>query len=347
MLARMNWPEESDPVVPLPSSGDTGLPRISVIIPVHNGGRPFRGCLAALARSTRRADELIVVADGCTDDSAEVARRTGAQVVEIPGPAGPAAARNKGAALATGEILIFADADVAFHRDTIAQFESFLGQHPEFAAAFGNYDDSPAVRDPLSLYKNLLQHFVHLRAPEEAFSFWGACGAIRRDVFLEHGGFDESYKTPALVDLEWGYRLRGAGHRIAHRREILCKHLKRWTPRTLLVSDLWRRAVPWTVLNRRARQIPNGLNLGWPERLKVAAVWAGSLTLLAGWWDVRLLLVTLSLWALALMLNARFLIFLLQKGGIEAALIGSCWHLLYHWYCGLGFMLGHLSRVRP
>ena len=87
-------------------------PRISVIIPVHNGGDEFCRCLEALAGSIRPPDELIIVDDASTDDSSGLARPYGAQIISLPdGPHGPARARNRGAAAARGEVLVFIDAD--------------------------------------------------------------------------------------------------------------------------------------------------------------------------------------------------------------------------------------------
>ncbi|HEX9027645.1 MAG TPA: glycosyltransferase family A protein, partial [Anaerolineales bacterium] len=75
--------------------------KLSVIIPVYNGGDDFRCCLAALAGSSQTPEEIIVVDDASTDASGEQASRAGALVVTMKGrPHGPAAARNQGADLA-------------------------------------------------------------------------------------------------------------------------------------------------------------------------------------------------------------------------------------------------------
>ncbi len=322
------------------------MARISLIIPVHNGGRCFRRCLAALRRSTRKPDEIIVVADGCSDDSAAAARTFGAIVVETPVAGGPAAARNLGAAMATADVLLFIDADVACHRDSIARFEAFLSQHPTFSAVIGNYDDAPPAKGLLSRYKNLLQHFVHLEAPEETFTFWGACGAIRRTAFKELGGFDESFRRPSIEDIELGYRLRAAGHRIAHRREILVTHMKHWTARSLFVSDVFRRAVPWTVLIAERGVFDDALNIGLGERFKVAAAWLALALVPFSFWSHWAAFMAVILVLALLLANARFLRFLYRRQGWQVAVAGGAWHLFYHWYCGLGYVLGHLMTIK-
>lgn len=134
----------------------------SVIVPVHNGEIYLERCLSALAASTLRADEILVVDDGSTDGTAALARRFGTKLVTLAGgPYGPAVARNRGAAQAQGEILIFLDADVVVHAATLERMAAYLELNPEVSALFGSYDESPPDPGLVSRYKNLLHHFVH------------------------------------------------------------------------------------------------------------------------------------------------------------------------------------------
>src|SRR5262249_50067799 len=159
--------------------------------------------------------EIVVVDDASTDDSSTVASRLGARVFRLPANAGPAAARNHGARHASGDILFFVDADVVVGPDAIARVGAALGRHPATAAVFGSYDATPVDSGIVSRYKNLLHHYVHQSGAAEASTFWAGCGAIRRAAFEEVGGFDEArYRRPSIEDIELGYRLRRAGHRI-------------------------------------------------------------------------------------------------------------------------------------
>src|SRR4030095_8536127 len=85
----------------------------SVIVPAHDAGSHLPDCLAALRACGPAATEVIVVDDGSTDESAAIAARLGARVVRLTANAGAAAARNRGAAEARGDILLFVDADGA------------------------------------------------------------------------------------------------------------------------------------------------------------------------------------------------------------------------------------------
>jgi hypothetical protein len=167
-------------------------------------------------------------------------------------------------------VLYFIDADVLVRPDTVRQIRTAFAEDASLDALIGSYDDSPDSGDFLSQYKNLMHHFVHQRARREACTFWSGCGAIRREVFLEHGGFDESYDRPAIEDIELGYRLFQAERKMILDPEIQVKHLKKWTFWGLLKSDVLDRGIPWTELILRDRRMPNDLNLQLSQRVSVA-----------------------------------------------------------------------------
>src|SRR5262245_3912525 len=92
--------------------------KISVIIPAHNEEAYLAGTLAALRRQSHPAYEIIVVANGCTDHTAEVARGGCDQLITLS-QRGLSAARNSGARRAQGELLVFLDADTLLERDAL------------------------------------------------------------------------------------------------------------------------------------------------------------------------------------------------------------------------------------
>jgi glycosyltransferase involved in cell wall biosynthesis len=243
---------------------------VSVIIPVYNAAEYLEACLAHLAASASPPLECIVVDDGSTDESAKVAGRYGAKVLSSGGRAGPAHARNLGAREARGEILFFVDSDVCVHPDTLERLRRDFLADPKLDALIGSYDSSPASPDFLSQYKNLMHYYVHQHGRQDACTFWSGCGAIRRKVFLEHAGFDESYERPAVEDIELGYRLRMAGRKVILDKELQVKHLKRWTFWSLVRTDILDRGIPWTELILRDRCMPNDLNLELSQRVCVA-----------------------------------------------------------------------------
>ena len=244
--------------------------KLSVIIPVYNGGAYLRACLDHLTKSTFAEYECIVVDDGSTDNSVELARSFSATVVATGGRRGPAHARNLGAKAAKGDVLFFIDSDVCVARDTLARVAAHFNEDPELAALMGSYDDSPKCKDFLSQYKNLMHCFVHQNGQQHASTFWSGCGAIRKHVFLEHSGFDESYGRPAIEDIELGFRLFRAKQKLLLDPDIQVKHLKAWSFFNLVKTDMMDRGIPWTELILRDRRLPNDLNLQISQRISVA-----------------------------------------------------------------------------
>lgn len=317
-------------------------PTLSIVIPVRNGGAQFRRCLAAIESSTVRPDEVIVVDDGSQDGTGGWAREAGATVLDSASPGGPALARNLGAAHAAGDILFFCDADVEIRPDTIARIRRAFADDPPLAALFGSYDDSPGDSGFLSQYKNLFHHYVHQHGSENASTFWSGCGAIRRDVFLKHGGFSTSYRLPSIEDIELGYRLRCGGCRIRLDRNLQVKHLKRWTLRSLLHSDIVARGIPWTRLILREGAFLNDLNLQTHNRVSVIAAYAGLLFALAGLWQAAAFGVSAAAALALIVLNWPLYSFFAAKRGGHFALAAVAAHWLYYFYNGLSFGAGLL-----
>lgn len=326
-------------------------PKVSIVIPVYNGGDSFRRCLSSVRQWATEA-EVVVVADGESDGSWELAEQQGAKVIRLPESGGPARARNLGAEAALSNIIFFIDADVEIHPATIEGVVQAFQQDGELAALIGSYDDSPGDAGFLSQYKNLFHHYTHQGAREEASTFWGACGAIRKDIFLSLGGFDEGYRRPCIEDIELGYRLKQAGYEIRLCKDIQVKHLKRWTTFSLLRAEVFYRALPWMALLLKIRQrdpqqyqkFSSDLNLRWSSRLSVVLVYGLCLSLLiAPWWPPILAvsgLIGLTLFSI----NFPVYQFFYRKRGFLFALRVLPWHWLYYFYSGLAFVVGVLRH---
>lgn len=326
-------------------------PFLSVIVPVRDGGVTFRACLDGLARSAYRDFELLVVDDGSRDGSAALAAGAGARVLSQPEARGPAAARNEGARAAGGEWLVFVDADCEVHPETLGRLAAALAAAPELDAAFGSYDDAPPAPGLVSRYKNLLHHWVHQRGAGEAETFWAGCGAVRRRVFLELGGFDAGrYPRPSIEDVELGFRLRAAGRRVRLLPDVQVRHHKRWTLAGLLRTDVGDRALPWVELGLERGGLGGRLNLDLVGRASgVAAV-----ALLAG------LAVAVAFPAAGLAVAAAAAGFLLiahaglyrlfaRRGGARLLAAGIALHWLYFAYSSAAYALGlarHLAGRR-
>jgi glycosyltransferase involved in cell wall biosynthesis len=328
-----------------PASPRPRRPPLSVVIPVNNGGRDFERCLRGLRNSTWTDYELVVVDDGSTDDSAQLASWFGAQVIRNPQKHGPAAARNDGALTASAPLLFFVDADVEVHPDAIERAMTRFEADPALTALFGSYDDHPAAPGLVSRFRNLLHHYVHQSGVfvddvRPVQTFWTGCGLIRREVFLEIGGFDpQLYRRPAIEDIELGYRITGAGHRIILARDVQATHLKRWTLFEMIRTDIFRRGVPWMLLMKRSKVVETDLNVSKAQRACVAATGLGILGLLGSPWIPALIaLLPMSL-ALIAALNLDFYRFLASRRGPAFAIASTALHLIYYCCCGASVLI--------
>lgn len=248
---------------------------ISIVIPVYNAGNHLERCLKSVACSSYPDCEVIVVDDSSTDDSADIARRKGFNVFQLPnhsGPKGPAFARNYGVQKAHGEIIVFIDSDVVLHQNTLHRIAADF-KDTTISAVFGSYDDGPAYNNFISQYKNLFHHFIHQHSDRDSNSFWAGCGAIRREVFLKVGGFDEkSYQKPSIEDIELGIRLKKMGHRVLLDKNVQVKHLKRWDFWALIKTDIFDRAIPWIRLMIDSKSVPGDLNLKYSYRVSAILI---------------------------------------------------------------------------
>jgi GT2 family glycosyltransferase len=328
--------------------------QLSVIVPVYNGQDVLARCLDGLTKSSLAPHEIIVVDDGSTDASAAVAGRFPVRVLRSEGgPRGPGHARNRGVEAASGEVVVFIDADVVVHPDTLVRMRDVFERDPDVHALFGSYDDAPPALGVASRFKNLLHHYVHQHGQREASTFWAGCGAVRKPAFVAVGGFDEAYRTASIEDIELGLRLRQAGLRIRLCPDIQAAHLKRWTLGGLWRTDVFCRAVPWTRLILRVGNVPADLNLSWRSRASAAAAWLAALLLLAGLvclgvgrtgcagWSASGVVLALgtSTW-----LNADLHGFFLRKGGVGFALGAWALHHAYLLYSSATF--GILSALQ-
>jgi len=350
-------------------------PFISVVIPVKNGGEKFERCLQGLMSSDYKNYELIVVNDASKDDSPRIAESYGATVLHssdfpfrhksdfpFQDSLGPAGARNIGAKHAGGEIIFFIDADVVLRKDSLRRVADFFEENKDYAAVFGSYDDSPDDPSFISQYRNMLHCYIHQISLAEAETFWSGCGAIRKDVFLNMEGFDlKTYRLPSVEDIDLGYRMNDAGYKICLDKKLQAKHLKQWTFKSMLITDIFHRAIPWSQIMWKRKRMPNDLNIQTHHRLSGALVLLIFLliSLIAGGALIKVVYDLLSggpsdfklfmridalALVLVLILNVLFLninlyVFFLKRKGLGFTLQCIPLHFFYYLYSITAFMI--------
>ena len=347
-------PENTHSSEPVPQHTEaTRVPSVTVIMPMFNAGHMIEECLEPLVKMRQQGLilEIIVVNDGSTDDSvSRVAAIPEVDLLHTKSQSGPGRARNLGAASALGDYLWFVDADVivADNAGEVVQRELGYAQTETSvapAAYIGAYDTSPRARNFLSQYKNLVHHYYHSRARTEAETFWSGCGLVDREKFLNVDGFDvERFPYPSVEDIDLGYRLRAAGHRIRLVKDLNGKHLKEWRLGGLLHTEIFRRALPWSRLLLAQNSLTNDLNVSETERIRA---------LMVGLWGLLLLVViagSLSWGWLVFATLALFLVnwpimrfFFVQKG-LRFALGACAFHQLYYGYSSVAFVAAWLEK---
>jgi GT2 family glycosyltransferase len=259
-------------------------PLATVIVPFHRGRPMLERVVAAIARSPIPL-EIVVVANGHDEDLAGLAAVDGLRLLDLPAACGPAIARNRGAEAARAPILAFIDADVVPHPAAIPALLDRLHAEPDVVAVFGAYDHEPPHPGFYSQYRNLAHAFVHEQANREARTFWAGLGAVRADAFRAVGGFDERFRRPSIEDIDLGYRLAAAGGRLRVDVAARGTHLRGWTFRSSLVTDVRDRGVPWMQALLKYGAIANDLNVSRSGRVSVVCACAAVAGAVAGlWW---------------------------------------------------------------
>jgi GT2 family glycosyltransferase len=316
---------------------------VTIIIPFHRNLEQLARSLPAARRSLPTA-EILVVADGAVEDVRPLAAQSAARVIEIPGPRGPAVARNRAAAAATGDVLVFVDADVVPAPDALRGMCRLLDANSDLAAVFGAYDLEPPERNFMSQYKNLSHACIHEGGNPEAATFWAGLGAIRTDTFRQVGGFDERFARPSVEDIDLGYRVRRAGHRLRLDPRFRGTHLKRWTFWNSVVTDIRARGIPWTQLIYRYGALANDLNTRLELRLSVVLsylILASVVTMVA--WPRAGLLSGASLVVLVAV-NWRYYAWFAKRRGVWFAIRVVPAHALYHLCNGVSFAVGTIAH---
>ncbi len=323
-------------------------PLVSVIVPAHNAVASLRECLTSLQGSDSDGFswELVVVDDSSTDATRSLAREFTDRVAWTDAISGPAEARNQGAAMARGEILVFVDSDCAVNPDVLRRFVDNFNRDPSLIAQFGSYDDAPKDQGIVSRYRNLLHHYAHHQSAGYVSTFWAGCGAVRTEAFRSVNGFDaRKYARPQIEDIELGYRLGKLGP-ILLDPSIQCTHYKRWTLWSMLRTDLRDRAIPWMRLLLAREPQPGSATPSLGKRALASTAAAGAaaaafvFAIVGG--GLPALGAAAVLLLAVILLNLPFYTFLKRRGGLTLAVPAVPLHLLYQLESAIAIPVGIL-----
>jgi len=249
------------------------FPCISVIIPARNEAANIANVIKAVLRQTPEGNELeiILVDDGSTDNTVAVAHEASALVIEggLPESEGnPAAARNRGAAIARGDPLIFLDADCVVGDGWL---QAILTAHANGATVVGGSIDLPpglSITARCDYYCGW--YVVHSRRPAGDVPHHPPPNlSVRRDAFLGTTRFSE--QPPLNEERIWEAELREVGHRIYFEPKAVAYHYNRSGFRNLL-----RRNYRWAYTAIESKRKTGSARLAWlyryPRLLIVASL---------------------------------------------------------------------------
>lgn len=192
-------------------------PAVAVVIPCHNAEIHLAETLASVRAQSLSPSELVVVDDGSTDSSREVAARAGARVLQTTTNGGPASARNLGVRSTSADLIAFLDADDLWEPDHVATLADLMTTHPEAGVAFSHvvrFGGRAATDEPL----------LPAGRPTDARNvLWTAnpltqsASMVRRSVFEAAGGYQEELRFSEDYEL-W--------MRLARLAPFVCTHAR-------------------------------------------------------------------------------------------------------------------------
>jgi GT2 family glycosyltransferase len=202
--------------------------KASVVIPTYGRGASLQATLTALADQDFQGFEVLVVDDGSPEpvglEGWPASRGSELRCIRQEN-AGPAAARNRGAREARGQILAFTDDDCLPQPEWLSTLAAQIDSHPD--ALVGSLTFNGLKENPWSATSQLIIDLVYdhfNRNPENAYFLASNNIACRRDLFLELGGFDTEFSKAGAEDREFCDRLRMTGRPIHLVRRPLVEH---------------------------------------------------------------------------------------------------------------------------
>ncbi len=199
--------------------------RVSIVIPAYNSAVSLRETIKALLCQNYPGEkEIIVVDDGSTDATREVVKGFPQVQYFYQDNAGPATARNRGWKISTGEVVFFTDADCEPKETWIKTMLGYLAE-TKVAVVSGSYgiknNDSLLAR---CIYREIIfRHRTLMPDYPKSFGSYNFC--VRRNVMMEVGGFDETYRSASGEDNDLSYRIFKAGYAIRFAKKVEVNHV--------------------------------------------------------------------------------------------------------------------------
>ena len=205
----------------------TVAPKATVVVAAYNAASTLSECLSSIRELNYPNYETIVVDDGSTDATSEIADQSGVRTIRVEHQ-GLAAARNTGVDAALGEVVAFIDADAHADRDWLYHLVETISRREAAAAAGPNFAPDPqsARAAAMAAAPGLPRE---VRAGDDRLAQLCGCNmAITKAALLKVGGFDPMF-TSAGDDVDLSWRLAASGETLAYAPGAVVIHERRAT----------------------------------------------------------------------------------------------------------------------
>ncbi|MCD4653747.1 exopolysaccharide biosynthesis polyprenyl glycosylphosphotransferase [bacterium] len=203
---------------------ESSICEFSVIIPAYNAESSIVRCLDALKNQSIRRDmyEIIVVDDGSTDETGDLARQAGAKVF-CQENQGPAMARNHGVEQAKGDIIVFTDsdciADTEFLDEMIKPFSD-----PTIVGVKGAYRTKQKRLWARFAQVEFMERYAKLSRSKSIDFVDSYAAAFRKNIFSQVGGFDAHFPVANNEDVDLSYKIARLGHPMVFNPKAIVYH---------------------------------------------------------------------------------------------------------------------------
>ncbi|MBI5663502.1 MAG: glycosyltransferase family 2 protein [Nitrospirae bacterium] len=229
---------------------------ISVVIPTYNSSKFMPDLLESIVKQAVDNMEVIIVDDCSKDATVEIAKKYPVRIIQMEKNGGPARARNRGVKEAKGDIIFFLDSDVIVLDGTVREVKDYFEKNPSSSCVIGVCATEPLNKGFVPTYMAMFEYIHLMNAKDGKVSvFAPRCGAIKKELFLRVGGYDESYKGADVEDFELARRINREDS-IFLDPKMLVRHnfVNNFNE---AVRNYFKRAVMWIHLFLKDRQLDN------------------------------------------------------------------------------------------